>query len=228
MEIVGPQQDNLEVFEIHDVARVVDQGQRVAGQKVLALADAENKRTAAPRADEEVGHIAMHHRDPVSPVHLAQGQSHGLDEMIGRGFAELDGELPDEMRQHLGVRLGVENVPLALEFGAELFVVLDHAIVDQHNTAALIGMRVRVFFGHRAMRGPAGVADSAVAVNRVFADQLGEVLDAADGPADFQRAIVAEGHAGGIITAIFETTQPVQKDGRRLGWTNVTDNATHK
>jgi len=53
-------------------------------------------------------------------------------------------------------------------------------------------------------------------------------LDAADGPADFQRAIVAEGHTGGVISAIFETTQPIQKDGRRLGWTDVTDNATHK
>ena len=106
LEIVGTKQDNLEIFEINDVARVVDQRQRVAGQKVLALADAEDERTAAPRADEQVRHIAMHHRDPVSPVHLAQGHPHRLDQMISRGLAELDGELPDKVRQHLGVRLG--------------------------------------------------------------------------------------------------------------------------
>ena len=106
LEIVGTKQDNLEIFEIHNVARVVDQRQRVAGQKVLALADAEDKRTAASRADEQIGHIAMHHGDSVSPVHLAQGQPHRLDQMISRGLAELDGELPDQVRQHLGVRLG--------------------------------------------------------------------------------------------------------------------------
>ena len=119
-------------------------------------------------------------------------------------------------------------MPLALEFGAELFVVLDHAIVDQRKTAALVGMRVGVFFGHGAVRGPTRVADSAVPMDRIFAEQLGEVLDAADGPADLQRALVAQGHTGGVISAIFEATQPIQKDGSRLGWTDVTDNAAHK
>jgi hypothetical protein len=65
-------------------------------------------------------------------------------------------------------------------------------------------------------------------VDRFFADQLGEVLDSADGLADLQGAIVAKSDTRGIIAAIFKTTEPVQKDGRRLGWTDVTDNATHK
>ena len=228
LKIVGPQHDNLKVLQIDDIARVVDQSQRVARQKVFALAHPEHQRTAPPRPDQQIRDIAVHHRNPVCPVHLAQGQTHRLDKMIRRGFAELDGVFADEMGQHLGVGFGLKNVPLTLQFGAELEVIFDDPVVHQHDASALVGMRVGVLASHGAVRGPAGMGDAAIAVHRFVDHQLRQVLDAANGFADLKRPVVAQSKPRGIIAAVFQTAQPVQKDGCRLGRTNITDNSAHK
>jgi hypothetical protein len=172
--------------------------------------DAPSRPDAPPRPDEQIRHIAVHHGNPVCPVHLAQGQTHRLNEMIGRGLAELDGVFADEVGQHLGVGFGLENVTLALQFGAELQVILNHAIMHQHDASALVGMRVGILPGHRTMRGPAGMADTAVAVHRLVGHQLRQILDAADRFADLERPIVAQSKPRRIIAAIFQTAQTIQ------------------
>ena len=114
-----------------------------------------------------------------------------------------------------------------LQLIAKLLVVLDDAVVDENDAAALVGVRMGVFAGHRSVGSPARVADPAVAMNRLVDDQLGEVLDATDRLADLEGAVVAEGNTGRIVAAVFQTAQPVQEDGRRFSRADVADNSTH-
>ena len=66
----------------------------------------------------------------------------------------------DEMRDDFGVGFGDEFVSFALQLFFQLQIILDDAVVDHHDLAGAIAVRVRIFFGGAAVRGPAGVADA--------------------------------------------------------------------
>ena len=100
---------HLAVVEIDDLAGVRENRRRVAGDEVLAVADADQQRAALPRADDLVRIVRRDHGDAVRPLDEVQRVDHGVLEQLTvaeRGF--------DQVRQHLGVRLGHEGVALAL------------------------------------------------------------------------------------------------------------------
>jgi len=92
------------------------------------------------------------------------------------------------VRQHFGVRLGKEAVPVAQEFVPQAGVVLDDAIVDQGQVARLIRMGVRIGVAGQAVRRPAGVADAKASLGRFPFHQFRQAGDAADALADLKPA----------------------------------------
>ena len=72
-------------------------------------------------------------------------------------------EVADQHRQHFGVGLAGEGVALVGEELLEGGVVFDDAVVDQGDSAGVVGVGVGVDLGGRAVGGPAGVghADAA-------------------------------------------------------------------
>ena len=58
LEFVALDRDEIEVVQVNRVARVGDDRAHIAGEKIFVLADAEDERAAAPRADDEIGNIA--------------------------------------------------------------------------------------------------------------------------------------------------------------------------
>ncbi len=80
------------------------------------------------------------------------------------------------MRDDFGVGLGGE---LVAEFGqllAQLFVILDDAVVNDGN-AVPRDMRVRVALGRHAVGRPAGVRDAQVAVDRGLGQRILQLCD---------------------------------------------------
>ncbi len=107
---IRAQGDDLGVVEVNDLTGVGDDGADVAGQEMLALADAEDERAAAAGADDDAGEIFVNDGDAVGADDLAQGFTDGLNEG-GLGFLRFLVECrADQMREHLGVGLRVENV----------------------------------------------------------------------------------------------------------------------
>ncbi len=74
----------------------------------------------------------------------------------------------DEVGDDLGVGLGDEFVPFLLEFVLQLDVILDDSVVHDHDLARAIAVRVGVFLGGAAVRGPAGMADAIEAIDRTI------------------------------------------------------------
>ena len=95
-------------------------------------------------------------------------------------------------------------------------VIFDHAVVDERDFAALVEMRMRIFVGHFAVGGPARVADAVRAGGRFLGHQFGKVRDASGAFARLDLLPVNDRDAGGIVAAIFEPTQTVEKDGSRF------------
>ena len=65
-----------------------------------------------------------------------------------------------QVGEHLRVRLGEKGVAFGDELVAQRLVVFDHPIVDEHQLAGLVRVRVGVHVRGRAVGGPAGVGDA--------------------------------------------------------------------
>ena len=66
----------------------------------------------------------------------------------------------DKVSDDFSIGLGFESVAFGRSCSSETEVVLDDAVVNNNNLAFAIAVRVGVFFGRPAMRGPAGMTDS--------------------------------------------------------------------
>ena len=116
-EVLVGQRDDVAVVQVDDLAGVGDDGGNVAGEEVLAVADADHERRAAAGAEEVAGQVSVQEGDAVGAVDLARGGEDGLDEPFGRGAA-VSGErlvevIADEVGEDFGVRLRKELVPVA-------------------------------------------------------------------------------------------------------------------
>jgi hypothetical protein len=88
-------------------------------------------------------------------------------------------------------------------------------------------MGMGILIGRFSMRGPASVADAVGSGGRLFRHELSELRDAPGAFARFDVLTVNDRDAGGVVAAIFETTQTIEQDGSCLGTSDVSNNATH-
>ena len=98
-----------------------------------------------------------------------------LDGAADRAFQIALEILFDQVRDDFGVGLGLEDVAFALQLFFERQEVFDDAVVDDDDVAGAIAVRMGVLFGGTAVRGPAGMADAVVAVDRIEAQNVFEV-----------------------------------------------------
>src|SRR2546426_6503471 len=122
------------------------------------------------------------------------------------------------MGEDLGVGLRGERVALREEAFLKLLVVFDHAVMYERDLARLIEMRVRVFIGCGAVRGPTRVTDADAAGGGGFLEQRGQVVDAASLLAQLEAAVVEDANTRGIVAAVFKPTKTFKDDaGGGLG-----------
>ena len=162
----------LTVFEIDDVARVRQERRNVRGDDVLVLAEADDQRRAMLRGDDRAGLAAVDHDQRVVAFQFLEGSFDRLDEVAGcllpvagRGSWQLasgNGQrfqiLFDEVGHNFRVRFGAELMSRRLKALLERQKVLDDAVVNDHDLAGAVAVRVRVVLIRLAVRGPARVA----------------------------------------------------------------------
>jgi len=124
--------------------------------------------------------------------------------------------IPQQHRGDLGVRLGLEGVTLGYQLQLELGEVLDDAVVDQGQLAAVGQVRVRVLVRGAAVRSPAGVADTGERLRQRVLLQFGEEIDqlagllpGLDGPLGDHR------HPRRVITPVLQAAQSLKDNIQR-------------
>src|SRR5206468_4074315 len=95
--------------------------------------------------------------------------------------------LIDQVRDDLGVGLRGHLPAATLERGAQLEVVLDDAVVDDHHLAGAV--RMRVLLRGPAMRRPARVTDAGRARERLLAQERRQVVELADAAAHLDTVV---------------------------------------
>ncbi len=209
-------------------------GVGVAGQKVLVLADSDDKRRTAASADHDVRVVGADDGDAISADDLAQRIGHGMGERVRRAaivlglrFADAGIVIADEVGEDFGIGGGAELV--AFEMFFEPFEILDDAIVDDGDFAALVEVGMAIVVGGRSVCGPAGMAEAENTFDGMGWKQLGEAfVDLAFFLPDVDFAVLEDSEPGTVIAAIFESTEAFDENRGRLFLSDVTNDAAHK
>ena len=129
------------------------------------------------------------------------------------------------MRDDLAIGIALKRATGIAQFGAQLLVILDDAIVHQRD---LFGsMRMRVLCRWRPMRGPARMRDADLA-GRGLLHQFGDqIVELAFGAAADQRAVIERADPGTVVTAIFHPAEAVDQPIRYRFLADDTDDAAH-
>jgi len=111
----------------------------------------------------------------------------------------------------------------------QIEIILDNAVVNHDEAASAIAMGVRVFLRGASMRGPAGVANAEGSIERVLTENLFEVNELTGRAAELKSVArrAANGDARRVVSAIFESPQPLDDDRNYLFRSHVTDNSAH-
>ncbi len=91
-------------------------------------------------------------------------------------------------------------------------IVLDDAVMDQHQASVATGMRVGVGVVGFAVGRPTGMAHADIAAGILVLDKIDQLGDFPFFLVNIQRAIL-QGNSGAVIPAVFESLQPVNQNG---------------
>ena len=165
---IRPDLRAVAILKVDHAPRHRQQGRNIRCGEVLALADAEQERRTTPRHHHGFGVARRDHREGECALQLGHRAGDGGEERVG-GLAVLG----DEVRDDLGIGVRGELIARALQALADRLVVLDDAVVDDGDIAGHV--RMGIALGRRAVRRPAGVRNTGLAVEVLRARLGGEL-----------------------------------------------------
>ena len=130
------------------------------------------------------------------------------------------------MNDRLAVGLGLEMVPGAGKFSAQLLEVFDDAVVYEDD--AVIGVWMRIYLVGRAMCGPTGVADPDHALHGLVRQQGLKSRNLAFRTPALNGAIEKRRDACGIVAPVLKPPEPVDQERGDLLLANDANDAAHR
>ena len=198
-------------------------GARIRCNDVLAVSDANHQWRTLARNDEHVRLFLANHRDGVRASDLAQRSLHGLLKITCVKFA-------NQVCEHFGIGLAVEDVPLLGEVLLQRRVVLDDAVVDDRDAVAklfVVAVWVCVLLRHTAVRRPTGVRDANRSLEpATVVDELLDVRDATDRARNLE-ATIHDGDTRRVVPAILKALQAFEKNVCCLATADVGNDSAH-
>jgi hypothetical protein len=234
----GRENAYLVVLEEHDLVGFPHQGPGIAAQEVLLFTDAQNQGTAQASPDDHAGTEGADQRQPIGPLEQGQGSADGIEEFVGSDGepVAVAGRCPfrkvvgNEMGDDLGIGIALEEDAIEFQLPAQDSVVLDDAVVDESHPGSMAGsaqVRVGVAVGGRAMRGPAGMADTNAAGSMSILEVAGQVLDSSGLLAKMQGVTREGGQSRTVVAPVFDTPESLDKDGFRGSMPGIANDPAH-
>ncbi len=213
--------DDLAVVGKLHRARLAQERGRVGGEERLAVGKADDHGALQPRADQHVRVISVDHDEREMSFELGVGGTHGVHEVAVV-------VLFDEVRHRLGVGLRGEDVSGLDEALAQLAVVLDDAVEHDGHLRRVLGREgMRIRLGDASVGGPARVTEARRRRRALVTRQSLQVLEVADGAQVLQPVRFEQRDPGGVIAAVLEALQAVQKQVLALPRPDVSDDPAH-
>ena len=207
-------------LKITDAAGQRGQCQRVGAQIHLAISVTDGERTPTAGANH---HIVMPGKEDSEGERALQPTHGSLNRLLRVvSFAE---KAADEMDDNFRVGFRLKFTALRRKLSSQIKKILDDAVVNKNDPT--IGMRMRVYFGRRAVSGPAGMTDPNRSRQRFIGDERFEVNEFTLRPSALDRAVGKGGDARRVISPIFQAPQSVDEQRGDLSVADDADDATH-
>ena len=236
LQRVCGQHRQLVVGQVDNSIGEARQRGRIAGQKVLAAAHADDQRAAQSRGDDGLGGVAEENRQPVSAAKLGEGRLDGLDENRRGGLqAGVRVSQPplqaaiNQVRDRFGIGGGRKPIAFRLQRLPDLLIVFDHAVVYDRHRGIPPHVGMGIVDRRRTVRGPAGMADADVGLHGTVREALRQFLDLSHGLADGKRPRrPRRGDAGAVVAAVFQPAQAGQQELHGVTRSYVSNDSTHR
>ena len=202
------------VLDLHDVVvvqidnflRVVDDcGNVTCNVEVAVVSDAEDKRTSAAGANQNVGFFVADDSEAERSFDLLEGLEYG-----GLQIAVVIAG--DEVCDDFRIGFGLEFNAFGDELCLEACVVLDDAVVDNRDFSVKACVRVRIGFGGGTVGGPARVGDADGTLDGAILQFVFEGLDFPRCADNFDLPLVDDGDSRAIVATIFHFLETFDKD----------------
>jgi hypothetical protein len=131
------------------------------------------------------------------------------------------------MCENFGVSVRGELVAPLYQMSLERGGVLDDAVVYYCDVALAVDVRMGIAFIGRAVRRPAGMGNPEISFERRGRERSFETRDLSRCLAGFYPVTVENRDARGIISAVFESLESVEKKRCRSPVADVSDYSTH-
>ena len=133
-----------------------------------------------------------------------------------------------QVGDHFRIRLGYKHIPVALQLLFQLQIIFNDPVVDHHDTLILVKMRVGIHIRRRTMGRPAGMADTKGSGKGLPAmSQFTKHFQPPLGLYHVNLFSIVNGDPRRIVASVFQFGKTVQKDGRSLFISDISDNSTH-
>ena len=216
--------DHIAVVEIHDAARIRQDGRDIRGNEVLSLAEAEDQRTVLLDGDHGIRPVGAEDAERIAALDPAERQADGLHQIVFL-FIIVFQQIGNDLR----VRLGAERLALLQQELLQRQEILNDAVVHDADAAVCGHLRMRILVRGCAVRRPAGMADAEITGERRAVFRLcAQDGQTALGLGELQLPFRKNTQSSGIIAAILQTGKAVQQNGSCLLRTGITNNSTHK
>ena len=217
-----PRQDcNLTVVEEHHVARMGQDGGDVGGDEKLAVTQPHHDWRAVARGDDDLGVVGRDQHDGKQAAQLPQRAADGGLEPVAPHLAL------DQVRDNLGIGFGDEPVAVGLERRLEVEIVLDDAVVHDHQAARAIPVGMSVFLGGAAVGGPPRVTQAVAARDRVGGQDFLEPGELARASPHVETSVADQRDASRVVAPVFEPPESLDQDRQHGTRADVTDDAAH-
>ncbi|OQB98442.1 MAG: hypothetical protein BWX80_03981 [Candidatus Hydrogenedentes bacterium ADurb.Bin101] len=196
---------HLPVVDIHDIAGIFHDGGYVGTDKGFILAHTDDQRAAMARGHHQVGMVFAYNADGICAFDILKRALDGLEQVAFIILAH-------QVRNRFRIRLTAEGDAFLFQPGAQFLVVLDDAVVHHRDFLGHVKVGMGVYFARHPVGCPAGMADAQAARKRMFRQflihdfKLAQALDA------LEALLIDNGHAGRVVTAVFQAMQPGHND----------------
>ena len=190
LHAVGGDDGEVTIGEKVDVARVIENGGNVGGNKVFVVAQADYKRWTIARSHDLVRLIDGNDGQSEDPGEFFHCLTNRLFEMRMAAVTTFEVFL-DQVSDDFGIRFGGELVAFLNQLFLQAEIIFNNAVVYNDDLAGAVAMRMSVFFRGTSVSCPASVANAVAAFERLQADGFFQVAQLAFGAADLQFVPIA-------------------------------------
>ncbi len=222
-DALAAQLDDLVLAQLDRGAGVGDEGGDVGGEEPLVLPHAHDERGVAPGADHDVRLVGVDGDEGEGPFQPPAHLPHGVREVPARRE-----RLGQQMRDDLGVRLGLQGVAAPGQFAPQGREVLDDPVVDDGDPARVVQVGVGVGVGGRPVRRPPRVPDPGppgrqrpVPQLLLQIDELARLLRGGE------PAVREHGDTSRVVAPVFEALESCDDDVLRRLPSDITHDSAH-